>query len=117
MRRLLAALGAALVLALLAAPAAAQEGERIVSYDIVIWILPGGDLHIAETIDYDFGSNPRHGILRNIPTRFEHDAEHDRIYPLTVESVSGSPGTPTRYVLEDSGAGETVIRVGDADTT
>lgn len=117
MRRLLAAFGAAFVLALFAAPAAAQVGERIVSYDVLIRIEPSGDLHITETIDYDFGSSYKHGILRNIPTRFEYDAEHDRVYPLTVESVTGSPGTPTNYVLEDSGEGETVIRVGDADTT
>jgi uncharacterized protein (TIGR04222 family) len=97
----------------------AQVGERIVAYDVRIVIEDDGDLTVAETIDYDFGAAQRHGIFREIPTRFlyEPDPAFDRVYPLEVISVTGSPGTPDGYEVEDAGGGVTRIRIGDPDDT
>ncbi len=116
-RRLLALAGLAVATTLLASsPAHAQVGERITSYDVAIDIRDDGTLAIVETIEYDFGSNHRHGILRDIPTRLRYDDTDDRIYPLAVVRVEASEGTPANYEVESVEGGITRIRVGDADT-
>jgi uncharacterized protein (TIGR04222 family) len=98
-----------------AAPAGAQSGERIVDYDVAIDIGDDGVLTIVETIVYDFGTNRRHGILRDIPTRLRYDDTYDRIYPLEVVRVRASADTPAGYQVESVEGGITRIRVGDAD--
>ena len=113
-----AAAGFLLVLLTLAigAPAGAQDAEVIHRYDVAIAIGSDGVLTITETIEYDLGSNERHGIFRDIPDRFGFDDEHDRIYPIDVVSVTASEGTPSGYeVLHESGRFR--IRVGDPDRT
>jgi uncharacterized protein (TIGR04222 family) len=114
MRRLLLStlLGAALLW--VAAPAMAQSSAEVIrSYAVDIRILGTGDLEIRERIDYDFGSTPRHGIFRTIPTRFPYDDVSDRVYRIEDVSVE-SPTAPTdTEVSEEDGA--TTIRVGDPD--
>lgn len=110
----------AFVLAVALAPvktAAAQSPERILRYAVDITIEQDASIVVSETIDYDFGSSERHGIFRDIPTRLRYDDTYDRIYPLEVLSVTGSPGTPVQYVTEDAGGGKTRIRIGDPDRT
>lgn len=112
------ALVAGLLLLLGAPPVHAQStGERINSYQIEVQVTqPRGDLVVTEVIEYDFGANHRRGILRYIPVRFNYDDRHDRVYPLEVLSVQGSPGTPDDYeVYQESD--NTVIRIGDPDRT
>ena len=70
---------------------------------------------VVETIVYDFGAEQRHGIYREIPTRLHYDDTYDRVFPLHVDSVSGSPGTPVGYTTEDAGDGKTGIKIGDPD--
>ena len=84
------------VLLLVAAPARAQFSERIVDYDVDITIGEDGTLTIVEAIDYDFGVTPRHGILRDIPTRLRYDDTYDRIYPLDVVEVRRERRDPGR---------------------
>jgi hypothetical protein len=107
-------------LTLLAAPAApvgAQgAGERIVAYDVDIRIETSGDLLITEIIDYDFASNSRHGIFRDIPVRLDYDSRYERVYPLKVISVEGSPGTPDQYKRE-SITNKARLKIGDPDKT
>jgi uncharacterized protein (TIGR04222 family) len=115
-RLLLALVGlAAATMLLTSSPAHAQTGERITSYGVVIEIRDDGTLTIVETIDYDFGSTPRHGILRDIPTRLRYDDTDDRVYPLDVVRVRASDDTPANYEVESVEGGITRIRVGDAD--
>ena len=98
---------------LLAAPAGAQSaGEVIHDYRVEIRVLPDGDLRITETIDYDFGSQLRHGIFRTIPTRFYHDEVNDRVYPI--EDVSVESDAPDDIDIAEEGA-YTTIRIGDPD--
>jgi len=113
-RKSIPAAGALMVL-LGAAPALAQ-GERITSYDVVIEIEPTGSILVAERIDYDFGYSSRHGIFRDIPDRLEWDDTYDRVYPIDVLSVGGSPGTPDDYEEERDGD-QLRIRIGDPDET
>ena len=122
MRRLLAlfAVTVGLMLVLLVSGggrASAQSDERIHDYRTTIAIAKNGDLHITEVIAYDFDSNERHGIFRDIPTRFEFDSKHDRVYPLSNITVTADPpDTPTDVKVSKVG-NETRIRIGDPDTT
>jgi hypothetical protein len=116
MTRRLALLALAAVL-LLAMPAGAQgAGERITAYDVDIRVETTGSLLITEVIDYDFAANSRHGIFREIPVRLDYDSRYERIYPLDVISVEGSPGTPDQYKRETAGTSAR-LRIGDPDET
>lgn len=116
MRRLFAIGLLALGLVLLSG-SAAWASESITRYDVDITIQPNGDLSVVETIDYDFGDEMHHGIFRDIPTRLRYDETYDRVFPLRVDGVSGSPGTPVQYDVEDAGDGKTRIKIGDPDQT
>jgi uncharacterized membrane protein YgcG len=120
--RLLARLlcsSALLTAALAFTPSAASAGasDSIPAYDVEITIQPNGDLSIVETIEYDFGNEPHHGIYRDIPTRVRYDDRYDRVYPLRVDGVSGSADTPVDYTIEDADGGVTRIKIGDPDRT
>lgn len=96
--------------------ASAQSEERIREFEVTLTVSVSGDLEVREQITYDFGSNERHGILRDIPVRFYFDSTHDRLYRLEVIDVS-SETAPDEYVREDAGGGYTRLRIGDADRT
>ncbi|HEX2047131.1 MAG TPA: DUF2207 domain-containing protein, partial [Acidimicrobiales bacterium] len=117
-RARLGALGAALLVILLAAtPAGAQAGtERITAYDVAIVVERSGSVLVTETIDYDFASNERHGIYRDVPVRLRYDTRYDRVYPLDVISVDASDGASAQYRTETAGNGRR-IRIGDPDRT
>jgi hypothetical protein len=100
-----------------AGPAVAAAGERIDSYNVVLDVHRDGSLRISETIAYDFGTNERHGIVRDIPTRIIYDKKHDRVYRLHDVSVtSPTAGTPAEVSRSESN-GTTTLRVGDPDKT
>jgi uncharacterized membrane protein YgcG len=107
---------AGLAFVILAAPARAQTPERILDYAVTLQIEAAGTLLVTERIAYDFGTAERHGILRDVPVRFRYDDRYDRVYPLQVLEVSGSPGTPGEYALEDVD-NKLRIRIGDPDQT
>ena len=116
-----AALLCAIAVALLATvvvagPAAAGVSERIVDYRSEVTIETDGTIEVHETIVYDFGVVPHHGIFRVIPVRTEQSGKdgYDRVYPLDVVSVTGSEGTPDQYTVEEDGDNER-IKIGDPD--
>ncbi|MEZ4554468.1 MAG: DUF2207 domain-containing protein [Dehalococcoidia bacterium] len=112
------ALLAALAVTMAPPPARAQAGvEKIDSYHVDLRIEADGDLIITEDIAYDFGSQERHGIFRDVPTRLRYDGEFDRRYPMKVLSVTASAGTPAQYRVEGIEGGKTRIRIGDEDRT
>jgi len=94
----------------------ARAAERIPSYGVDITIEPDGSIEVVETITYDFGSSPHHGIFRDIPTAvpYEPNDRYDRVFPLHVDSVT-SATAPDRYEVQDAGGGLTRIRIGDPD--
>ena len=57
-------------------------GERIIAYGIDVTVEHDGLLRIVERIEYDFGSEPRHGIFRDVVTRQRYDDTYDRVYDL-----------------------------------
>ena len=106
------------VIAVLAAasPGRAQSFERIIRYDVDLGIQRDGSLVVVERIDYDFGVTEHHGIFRDIPAIFTYDDRFDRVYPIDVDSVEGSPGTPDRFKVETSGS-TFRIQIGDPKKT
>lgn len=96
--------------------------ERIRNYAVDVRIESTGTVRIHETIDYDFGVIPKHGIFRDVPVRFDYPpkANHDRVYPLDVVSVQASEGTASQYTLESGdidGIGVRRIKIGDPNRT
>ena len=107
------------VLAGLPSDSAGAQGfvfESIKRYDVQIQIQPSGSMLVTETIDYDFGSVPKHGIFRDIPERLHYDDTYDRIYRIDVVSVK-AVGAPADYEVEHEGGGILHIRIGDPDVT
>ena len=102
-----------------AAPAGAQSGtEQITGYNTDVTIEPSGTIEVQETIAYDFGVVPHHGIFRTVPVRTSQSGKsgYDRVYPLHVVSVTASPGTPAQYTVETDGDDQR-IKIGDPDRT
>jgi uncharacterized membrane protein YgcG len=116
-RRLLALIAVTLVLLTGSQRVGAQSAERITDYRTTIAIQKDGSLEITEVIAYDFGSNERHGIFRDIPTRFKFDEKHDRVYPLTLVSVTADPPSTPTDTKVSTVENATRIRIGDPDTT
>jgi len=96
--------------------ARAQLSEQIDGYDVAIELRTDGSLRITEVIDYDFGVTEHHGIFRDVPTRVHYDDTYDRVYPLTVESVSATGGASADYTTERDGS-LTRIKIGDPEET
>ncbi|MFI5046418.1 MAG: DUF2207 domain-containing protein [Acidimicrobiia bacterium] len=101
-----------------ASPAIAQTSERITKYDTDLTVEADGGLFVRETIGYDFGSTPRHGIIRTIPVRVDYPpkANHDRVYPVDVLGVTATGGASADYEVSEDG-NDLRIRVGNPDRT
>ena len=100
-------------------PAAAHGAtfESIRSYDVTSRSVRRRLAAIVETIDYDFGSEPHHGIFRDIPTRLRYDDRFDRVYPLGSRRHGVAPTRRRTTRVEDAGGGITRIKIGDPDRT
>jgi uncharacterized membrane protein YgcG len=107
---------AGLGFAILAAPARAQTAEQILDYTVDLQIEAAGTLLVTEQIAYDFATEERHGIVRDVPVRFRYDDRYDRVYRLEVLGVWTSAQTPGEYTLEDVD-NKLRIRIGDPDQT
>jgi uncharacterized membrane protein YgcG len=96
--------------------ARADTSASIPDYRITLTVQSNGALHVQEVINYDFGAEPGHGIIRLIPDRVPYDKKHDRVYPISNVVVTTSPGTPSETSMSHDG-GNLRIRVGDPDRT
>ena len=110
-RLLLSAFAVAVVFALPASPAHADEGWVIDSFDSQVAIGTDGVLVIQEDINVDFGSLQKHGIFRTIPLRYRYDDSHDRYYDLSVAAVTdGTRAIPYTTSVDSDNE---VIKIGD----
>jgi uncharacterized protein (TIGR04222 family) len=109
-------LAAAATLVVAWAGTAVAQTEAIRSYDVDLRVQTDGSLVVVETIEYDFGFTPHHGIFRDIPNRLTFDNRNDREYPIDQVSVTTSPGTPDQVDTEQT---DTLyrIKIGDPDQT
>jgi uncharacterized membrane protein YgcG len=110
-------LGACMVLTfVLVATASAAGAEEITREAVRLDIARDGTLHVVETIDYDFGPVPHHGIIRAITDRQHYDNRYDRRFPISNVRVDGSAGTPIQFTESTNGALRNV-KIGDPDRT
>ncbi len=94
-------LGALLIAGVAVVARLAGDTERITYYWTSAEISADGTAHIAEVIEYDFGSNDRHGIFRIVPGL-------DPAEPVSVRSRTA----PDQFVVEGS-----KIRIGSPEGT
>ncbi len=74
------------------ATASTTNGPSISQYHATVTVQRNGDLHVAESVDYDLGSPSVSRLSRTLDLREQFDAERDRVYAiddLTVKSVQG----------------------------
>jgi uncharacterized membrane protein YgcG len=112
---------AAVVLAArLSTPAAAQDREEILSYDVVVDVQPDGQLVVNEEITVTaLGEEIRRGIYRDFPTRFpKGNRWTSAVAPFDVLAVLRE-GQPEPYELLSiggpAGRGGVRVRIGDPD--
>jgi uncharacterized membrane protein YgcG len=99
---------------LLLIPAVVQAGDEIIrSFDVFIDLHVDGSYTVKESIVYDFGSEDRHGIYRNIPLAGEIAGEYRRMSLKNV-LVTNRSGTPTPFETSRKRDG-LEIKIGDPD--
>ena len=98
-------LGAAMLGGIAIAAAFIGDTERISAYWTHAQIDATGNAHVTEVIDYDFGSNQRHGLLRQLP-------DVPTSAPFTVDS----PSAPDQFQVLSWWLGSE-LRVGDPFST
>jgi len=98
-------IGAAIMGGLAIAAAFVGDTERIGAYWAHAHVDTTGEAQVVEVIDYDFGSNQRHGLLRQLP-------DVPTSTPFTVES----PTAPDQFQVLPWWLG-TELRVGDPNST
>lgn len=115
-------LAAIIVLAALTVPFASDEahaqdtGWTIERFHSDMAIQPDTSLLVTEEIDVDFAGLQKHGIFRELKVRFNYNSRHERVYGLTVLSVTNADGKSWPYTRERNGANER-IKIGDPDRT
>ena len=105
--------------------AATDTGERITNFQSEISVDANGSARVVETIDYDLGPNPKHGIYRYLPVRFDWNgavpsgldasAPIYRLTPLSNVSVQADRGSSSWK--QSSQEGVEVLQIGDAGVT
>jgi hypothetical protein len=86
--------------------------EKIINFDTTIVIQKSGQINVTEDILYDFGTEQRHGIYRDIPLiKTNSDGEK---YRMEMENVRVTDEKDNPYTFEVS---STKIKIGDADKT
>ncbi|HMS60613.1 MAG TPA: DUF2207 domain-containing protein, partial [Tepidiformaceae bacterium] len=115
---------------LAALPSAANAVERMRRFEAVYDIQPDGSIRVTETITWDFGADPHHGIFRNLVTKqacsteepvgeprtYDCPAGSDRHYGIAVASVTDAGGTPQQWEKTSTGDG-IQLKIGDPDRT
>jgi len=99
-----------------AVPAAADEGWAIDAFDVEISVHQDATIAVRETLQVDFGTQPHHGIFRDIPVIYEWDRDSHRVYDLTVNAVTDGAGRNWPYVVSENGA-DKEIKIGDPNKT
>jgi uncharacterized membrane protein len=84
--------------------------EEVSSFAADIVVHESGHITVTEKIEYFF-PQPRHGIFRDIPTRYKMDDGRVLIVPVKISSVSGAP-----YDVINLGS-SVRVKIGDPDAT
>jgi hypothetical protein len=94
----------------------ADEGWTIERFAAQLDVRGDASLRVTETIEVDFGPVQKHGILRQIQVRYCYDDTHDRVYDLTLRTVTDERGASWPFERGEQ-ARNVVIKIGAADRT
>lgn len=101
---------------LIAGAAVTAHAERIESFESEVYLGTDDDFSVVEKIRYDFGTEQRRGIYRDIPIAYGRGRAADYRIRLKVQGVSDAQGNDRPYKV--IGSGQTLrIRIGDPDRT
>jgi uncharacterized membrane protein YgcG len=115
MKKFLAATLTVLFTLAFVSSAYAAAGESIDDFSVRIVVTEAGQLHITETIVYNFGENERHGIRRDIP-QLDHVSENKvQPYSLVIKKVS-QDGNSAKFTQGTAGD-YLELKVGNPDVT
>ncbi len=88
----------------------AQTIEQIISYDVDIIVHQEGYLTVTEKILYDFGSETRRGIIRNIPFAYSVGGK-EFATPVRIQSITNEEGIS--YSFSQNREYDLEVRIGD----
>ncbi|MFH0819264.1 MAG: DUF2207 domain-containing protein [Patescibacteria group bacterium] len=91
------------------------KAESIEKFISDITVNTDSSIFVTEKILYDFGSENRHGIYRDIPNIYGNEGE-ELIMPLTILSVTDANNNAYKYT-ENQAYYYHEIKIGDADKT
>ncbi len=104
---------------LVVSSASAFAAERIITFDSQVTVTKENVADITETIQYDFGSDYRHGIFRYVPLDYTDDKGkkyHNSLKFIGVTQEGKKVDVETTKTTS-KGSSNSVIRIGDPDTT
>ena len=105
----------ALTLLLVAlALAGSAAAERILLFESEVYLGSEDVFTVEERVHWDFGSDRRHGIFRDIPVRYSRDSGADFNIGLEVLAVTDARGNARPYETSRAGA-NLKLRIGDPD--
>ncbi len=92
--------------------------EKINNFDAQITVQSDGIINVVETVEYDFGTEQKHGIYRDIPMGNIYTIEHSRLggTRIDVGLVTDEKGNSYQRDVTDKG-GVKSIKIGDPDKT
>ncbi len=93
----------------------AQDDWRIDAINVQYDIQRSGAVQVTEDIEVQFFA-AKHGIFRDMPTRYKYDDSNDRLISVGDVSVEDGEGTEWQFELISSGA-NLQIKIGDPDRT
>lgn len=88
--------------------------EQITRFDVVATINEDRRITVEETIEYDFGSQYRHGIYRYIPTGYDRNGGR---YYLLLDLVSVTQDGNKAVYTKTKNPNETNLKIGEGDKT
>lgn len=92
---------------------AQNEQEKINNYEINIKINSDSSINVSEKIYYNFGTNEKHGIYRDIPIKY--DARGGK-YKLDISKISVVDENNLPYVFSKSYEGSNLrLEIGESD--
>ncbi len=89
--------------------------EQVKDFKAEIALAANSEARVKETIVYDFGATPRHGIYRNIPYKYQRQGVNYKLR-LKVESVTDEKGESQKFSRSFS-EGYLKLKIGDPDKT
>ncbi len=90
-----------------------EAAERINRYDVTVGIKSDASIDVVETIAYDFGEDDQHGIIRDIPYKYE---TRGATYALRMSdfTVADEYGIEQPFDISTIGHNKS-IKIGDPD--